>query len=79
MIRGGFNANQTFYYTEEALKTLVEVGKYSNSDAADYLLQTLIKRRNKIVRHWFKNVNPLDYPYLVKSAQELELHFEDRL
>jgi hypothetical protein len=38
----------------------VSAGQYSDPEAEAYLIKTLIERRDKIGRHWFGKVNPLD-------------------
>ena len=43
-------ARQVMHFTDEELRAIVETGKYSNSEAAAYLAETLIKRRDKIGR-----------------------------
>jgi hypothetical protein len=47
-------------FTPEMIRAAVDAGKYSDPRAADYLARTLIARRDKIVRHWFGEVTPLD-------------------
>ena len=48
-------------FTDAQLRLLVEQGVYSDPAAVDYLVATLAGRRDKIVRHWFDLVPPLDY------------------
>ena len=43
-------ARQVMHFTDEELCALVETGDYSNPDAAAYLAETLMKRRDKIGR-----------------------------
>ena len=47
-------------FTDEQIRTAVEQGQYSDPPAAEYLIQTLIERRDIVGRYWFNRVNPLD-------------------
>jgi hypothetical protein len=38
---------------------VVEKGKYSDPRATDYLTATLIKRRDKVLKLWLNQVNPI--------------------
>lgn len=64
-------------FSDDDLRALVETGEYSDPEAADYLLKTLIERRDKIGRHWFSKVNPLDYPIALRTGESVRLTFED--
>ena len=57
---GFWGAKIVMSFTDKQLKVAVEQGKYSDPEAADYLLQVLKERRNIIGRRWFKRINPLD-------------------
>ena len=61
-------------FTNEQLKEAVVEGRYSNPEAAEYLLRTIIERRDIVGRYWFNRVNPLDKFNLKKTfggGQEL--------
>ncbi len=61
-------------FEEEHIRALVDIGEFSNPDAAEYLVQRLLERREKIGRRWLYRVNPLE---LIRSAQdEFGLHIE---
>ncbi len=75
---GYWGAKIVSSFTDSQLAAVVARGRYSNPEAARYLLETLIRRRDKVCRHWFGKVNPLDYFTIVKTADgELELCFAD--
>jgi hypothetical protein len=60
--RDGFWAAKVLSgFTDENLRTIVEQGQFQNPAAAEYILETLIGRRNKIVRYWFAEIPPLDF------------------
>nr|MEE4269711.1 hypothetical protein [Candidatus Krumholzibacteria bacterium] len=48
-------------FTDDQLRLLVEQGGYTDSRSVDYLTATLAARRDKIARHWFDLVPPLDF------------------
>ncbi|MEN8007604.1 MAG: hypothetical protein ABFS42_11350 [Candidatus Krumholzibacteriota bacterium] len=48
-------------FTDEDLRLIVGQGHYQNPAAVDFLVETLAGRRDKIVRHWFGKIPPLDF------------------
>jgi hypothetical protein len=53
-------ANLLTYFTDEVLRAIVATGQISDPEAANYLTETLIKRRDKCIRYWIRQTNPLD-------------------
>ncbi len=47
-------------FTDEMIQAIVETGQLDDPAASDYLVQTLIKRRDKIIRYYLAQINPLD-------------------
>src|SRR5262245_25549873 len=47
-------------FTEDDIRAVVRTGGLSDSEAEEYLIQTLIERRNKIGRYYFGQVLALD-------------------
>ena len=47
-------------FSNEAIRAMVEIGQYDEASAADHLVATLIERRDKIVRYYLSQINPLD-------------------
>ncbi len=47
-------------FNDEKVRALVQTGQYSDKEAEEYLAQTLITRRNKIIRYYLDQLNPLD-------------------
>lgn len=47
-------------FSDEAIRAIVRTGEYSDPAAESYLAETLIKRRDKLIAHYYKGVNPLD-------------------
>lgn len=64
--------------TDDQLWAAVEQGQYSNPEAAKYLHETMIARRNKVGRYWFDRLAPLDQFKLSKASDnKYELCFID--
>jgi len=42
------------------IRAIVDTGQISDSEASNYLVETLIKRRDKIIRYYLPQMNPLD-------------------
>ena len=64
-------------FRDDDLRALIDAGQLSNPEAREYLFNTLVERRDKIGRHWFSKVNPLDCFELVSTDEGLQLIFED--
>lgn len=47
-------------FTDEGIRAIVETGRYDDPAAAENVAATLIERRDKIVRHYLAQINPLD-------------------
>lgn len=57
---GFWAAKQVMAFTDEDIRLLVGTGQFSDKEGVEYLIQTLIERRDKIGREWFRAVLPLD-------------------
>lgn len=76
--RDGFwGAKIVMSFSNEDIRALVEAGRISDPDAADYLAETLIRRRNKIGEYWFGRMNPLDKFDVRKEGNKMLLSFSD--
>jgi hypothetical protein len=60
-------------FSDADIRSLVETGEYSDPRAADYVVNTLAERRDKIGRTYFAKVLPLD----LFRIQNEKLVFED--
>jgi hypothetical protein len=47
-------------FDDAAVRAIVETGELDDPEAEEYLVRTLIERRDKIVAHWFAQLAPLD-------------------
>jgi len=47
-------------FSDDAIRAIVATGDYMSKDAERYLAETLIRRRDKVVSHYFDVVTPLD-------------------
>jgi hypothetical protein len=46
-------------FSDEMIRAIVAKGRYTEPGAADHIANTLIKRRDKVLRAWLTGVNPL--------------------
>lgn len=46
-------------FSDEIIRAIVKTAEFTDQSAEDYLTQVLIKRRDKVLRHWLTDVNPL--------------------
>ncbi|MBI1357736.1 MAG: hypothetical protein GC160_25640 [Acidobacteria bacterium] len=53
-------AKKVMAFSDEAIRALVAAARYSNPDAAEWLIRCLIERRDKVGREYFGRVLPLD-------------------
>lgn len=72
-----WGAKQVMSFRDDDIRAIVETGELSNSDAEEYLIKTLIDRRDKIGRYWFSKINPLDKFSVHKRSDMLTLKFSD--
>jgi hypothetical protein len=47
-------------FTDEQIRAIVKTGQLTDPKAEAYLIECLIKRRDKIGRYWLNQLNPLD-------------------
>jgi hypothetical protein len=66
-------AKQVMAFTDEEIRAIVRTGKYSDPRAENWIVECLIKRRDRIGRAFFSQVLPLDR-FEVKDGK---LQFED--
>ena len=51
-------------FSDEAIRAVVAKARYSDARAAAHLTETLIKRRDKVLKTWLTGVNPIVDPVL---------------
>ncbi|PYV44448.1 MAG: hypothetical protein DMG06_06440 [Acidobacteria bacterium] len=66
-------AKQVMAFTDDQIRAIVKTGQLSDPDAEQYLVDCLIRRRDKIGKTFFAKVLPLDR----FSVRDGELVFED--
>ena len=65
-------------FTDDMIRAIVAEGRLSDPDAAAYLTDVIITRRNKVVHYWISRTNPLDHFEAQRRADaELQLTFEN--
>ena len=57
-------ARRVVAFTDEAIRAVVKAGRYSDPAAEAYLVEMLIKRREKIARAYLPKINPIVHPAL---------------
>jgi hypothetical protein len=55
-----WGAKQVMAFTDDDIRALVSTGEYTDPAAAEWIVRSLIARRDKIGRYYFANVLPLD-------------------
>jgi hypothetical protein len=64
-------------FTNPAIKAIVATGQLSNPQAAAYLEDVIIKRRDKVVAYWITRTNPLDAFAVTQRGGAATLAFEN--
>ncbi|MFT7623748.1 MAG: hypothetical protein ACI9WU_002931 [Myxococcota bacterium] len=57
-----WGAKLVMRFDRPLLEAIVKTGQYSDPEAAEYVVQTLLDRRDKVGRTWLEAVSPLDNP-----------------
>ena len=70
-----WGASLLTYFTDDVIRAVVATGQISDPEAAAYLTKTLIQRRDKCIRYWIRQTNPLDRFEL--SADGRQVDFEN--
>ena len=53
-------ARTVMRFSDEAVRAIVATGDYEDQDAERYVADALIERRDKIVRYWLAQIDPID-------------------
>ena len=72
-----WGAKQVMSFSDEDIRVIVETGKISNQEAEEYLVQTLIERRDMIGDYWFRKINPIDKFNAERHDEQVFLNFTD--
>lgn len=82
---GNMTANDGYWatrivaaFSQDDLRACVQAGEYTDPAAEDYLVQTLMERRRKIIEYYYDKVNPLDDFHLSSDDCSLTVSFVDR-
>jgi hypothetical protein len=63
-------------FTNEMIRALVQTGQISDPKAENYLVETLIGRRDKIIRYYLGQINPLD-DFRLATGETTTLNFKN--
>lgn len=72
-----WGAKHVMSFTDEDIRAIVAAAEYSNPKAEEYIIRTLIERRDKIGRYWFDKMNPLDRFSVQVEDESLRFSFDD--
>lgn len=72
-----WGAKQVMSFRNDDIRAIVQMGELSNENAEEYLIQTLIERRDRIGKYWFSKMNPLDRFAVEKNQNWITLNFDD--
>jgi hypothetical protein len=64
-------------FTNPMIEAIVATGELSDPDAARYLTNVIIRRRDKVVAYWIGQTNPLDRFAVVRTPMGAELTFDN--
>jgi hypothetical protein len=64
-------------FTDPMIKAIVDAGELSDPDAARFLTDVIIRRRDKVVAYWIGQTNPLDGFAVSRTAAGDELAFDN--
>jgi hypothetical protein len=64
-------------FSDDMIKAIVATGELSDPEAARYLTDVIIRRRDKVVRCWIAQTNPLDTFVVRRTATGAELTFDN--
>jgi hypothetical protein len=70
-------ASITSRFSNEMIKAIVDTGELSDPQAARYLADVIVKRRDKIVAYWIGQTNPLDRFAVSRTASGADLTFDN--
>ena len=62
-------ARRVVAFTDDMIRTAVHTGGFSDPEAEKYLVDVLIKRRNKIAEEYLNAINPIVDPALAANGQ----------
>ncbi len=76
--RDGFwGAKLVMSFSDEQIRAIVETGEYQNRADEEYVIKTLIERRDKTGRYWYRKINPLDRFRVSEQEGRYTIEFDD--
>jgi hypothetical protein len=64
-------------FTDQMIRGIVETGRLSDPEAARFLTDVIIRRRDKVVAYWISRTNPLDNFELRQDGASTTLVFDN--
>ncbi len=62
-------------FSDDAVRAVVKEGKFEDSEAENYLIETLLLRRDKVIRYYLDQINPLYDFHVVQQSGANTLDF----
>jgi hypothetical protein len=63
-------------FSNQMITSIVETARLSDPDAANYLADVIIRRRDKVVAHWLTGTNPLDRFEVARTGERVTVAFD---
>jgi hypothetical protein len=64
-------------FSDEMIRAIVDTGQLSDPEAARFLAETILRRRDKVVAYWITQTNPLDNFAVVSGSGGSALSFDN--
>ena len=64
-------------FSDQMIRSIVEISRLSDPRAAAYLADVIIRRRDKVVAHWLTATNPLDRFQVARSLGHVNVTFDN--
>jgi hypothetical protein len=64
-------------FSDEAIAAIVRAGEYDDAAGERYLVETLVKRRDKTIAHYYRRLNPLGDFRLTGATDAARLEFRN--
>lgn len=74
---GFWGAKIVMCFSDAHIRAAVEAAEFTDPRATETMVRTLAERRDRVGRHWFAQVNPLDGFAVTTAGNETQLRFED--
>jgi len=74
---GFWGAKMVMNFSDAHIRAAVEAAEFTEPLATETMTRVLIERRDRVGRHWFAQVNPLDRFEVADAGGAMQLRFDD--